>query len=146
MKRTGLVLSIMGVVAPAHAVQEVTLKDLPPLQPVQNCRYADGHYAAQNGPCPPDTTEVGLVAVTKPDGTLTFPPVTKPQVSDASAAKAGAGEKSSLQDFWISMAKWLGFALVVGLVAKFLKRSFFLWFVVGFIVRFVLVALNVISM
>lgn len=157
MKRINVVLAFMCVVAPAYGVQEVTLKDLPPLQPLHNCKDSNGHVAPQIEPCGPDTTEVSSVAVRKPDGTMTFLPLEKNQPTDTTADKSAASDSASkggqnigiknspLGDFWKRMAKWLGFAVVVGLVAKVLKQSFVLWLILGFVLRAILVALNVMA-
>ena len=53
--------------------------------------------------------------------------------------------KSPLGDFWKQMGKWLGFAIAVGLLAKLLKQSFALWLVLGFVLRMILVALNLMA-
>jgi hypothetical protein len=156
MKRMSVVFAFMCVIAPAHGVQEVTLKDLPPLQPLHFCKDSDGHVAPQNGPCGSDTTEVSSTYVRKPDGTTTFLPLEKKQATDTadkSAASDSASKddqntdvkKSPLGDFWKRMAKWLGFAIAVGLLAKFLKQSFVLWLILGFVLRAILVALNVMA-
>jgi hypothetical protein len=147
----------MCVVAPAHGVQEVTLKDLPPLQPLHYCKNSDGHVAPQSDPCGSDTTEVSSVAVRKPDGTLNYLPLEKQQATDSTADTSAASDTASkddrntdvknspLADFWKRIAKWLGFAIVVGLVAKLLKQSFVLWLILGFVLRALLVALNVMA-
>jgi hypothetical protein len=53
--------------------------------------------------------------------------------------------KSPLGDFWKQMGKWLGFAIVVGLLAKLLKQSFVLWLILGFVLRMILMALNIMA-
>jgi len=156
MKRMGVVLVFLCVIAPAYGVQEVTLKDLPPLQPLHWCKHSDGHVAAQNEPCGSDTTEVSSTATKSPDGTLNFHPLEKQQATDtadnSTASEPASKEdqhpdlkKSELGDFWKRMAKWLVFAIVVGLVAKLLKQSFVLWLILGFVLRALLVALNVMA-
>lgn len=156
MKRMSVVFAFMCVIAPAYGVQEVTLKDLPPLQPLHFCKDSDGHVAPQNGPCGSDTTEVSSVSVRKPDGTMTFLPLEKKQATDTADKSAGSDsaskddqntdvKKSPLGDFWKRMAKWLGFSIAVGLLAKFLKQSFVLWLILGFVLRAILVALNVMA-
>jgi len=157
MKRISVVFAFMCVGAPAYGVQEVTLKDLPPLEPLHYCKDSDGHVAPQSGPCGSDTTEVSSVAVRKPDGTLTFLPLEMKRPTDTTADKSAASDSASkedqnidvknspLGDFWKRMGKWLGFAVVVGLLAKFLKQSFVLWLILGFFLRAILVALNVMA-
>jgi hypothetical protein len=158
MKRISVVFAFMCVVAPAYGVQEVTLKDLPPLQPLHYCKDSNGHVAPQSEPCGSDTTEVSSVAARKPDGTMTYLPLEKNQaVTDTTADKSPASDSASkggqnigiknspLGDFWKRMAKWLGFAVVVGLLAKVLKQSFVLWLILGFVLRAILVALNVMA-
>lgn len=156
MKRIAVVFVFMCVIAPAHGVQEVTLKDLPPLQPLHLCKDSGGHVAGQIDPCGSDTTEVSSTMVRKPDGTTTFLPLQKEPATDTadnSAASDSASKvdqntdvkKSPLGDFWKRVAKWLAFAIAVGLLAKFLKRSFVLWLILGFVLRAILVALNVMA-
>jgi hypothetical protein len=156
VKWIGVVFVYMCVIAPAHGVQDVTLKDLPPLQPLHWCKYSDGHVTPQNEPCGSDTTEVSSVMVRGPDGTLTHLPLEEKRqtdTADKSAASDAASNEdqnsdvknSPLGDFWKRMAKWFGFALVVGLLAKLLKQSFVLWVILGFLLRAILVALNVIA-
>jgi hypothetical protein len=157
MRRSFVAFAFMCVIAPAFAVQEVTLQDLPPLQPLHYCKSSDGQVAAQRDPCGSDTTEVSSVAVRRPDGTLNYLPLEKQQSTDATADRSAASDSASrdvqnagvknspLGDFWKRMARWIGFALVVGLVAKLLKQSFVLWLVLGFVLRAILVALNVMA-
>jgi hypothetical protein len=87
---------------------------------------------------------------------MTFLPLENEQATDTadkSAATDSASKddhntevkNSPLGDFWKRMAKWLGFAVAVGLLAKFLKQSFVLWLVLGFVLRAILVALNVMA-
>ena len=48
---------------------------------------------------------------------------------------------------WCSggIAKWFGFAIVVGLLARLLKQSFVLWLILEFVLRALLVVLNVMA-
>lgn len=146
----------MCVFAPAYGVQEVTLRNLPPLQPLHFCKHADGHVAGQRDPCGSDATEVSSWSRRNPDGSVTYLPLEKRQAADA-AGKSAANDSASnddrntgatgspLGDFWKRMAKWLGFAVAVGLLAKLLKQSFALWLILGFVLRAILVALNVMA-
>ena len=97
MKRMGVVLVFLCVIAPAYGVQEVTLKDLPPLQPLHWCKHSDGHVAAQNEPCGSDTTEVSSTATKSPDGTLNFHPLEKQQATDTTD-NSTASESASKED------------------------------------------------
>ena len=146
----------MCAVAPAYGVQEVTLRDLPPLQPLHWCKHSDGHVAEQIEACGSDTTEVSSWMKRQPDGTMAHLSLEEGKAMDApgkaaatdSAAKDaqnGAVKKPPLDDFAYHMGKWFGFALVVGLVAKLFKKSFVLWLILGFVLRAVLVAMNVIA-
>jgi hypothetical protein len=152
MKRLGVVLVLMCAVAPAHGVQEVTLKDLPPLQPLKMCKHSDGQVIAQNEPCASDTTEVSGWTKRQPDGAVAHLSLEEGRQMDAavnnpaaSAAAAKDAQKAQLADFWKHMGKWVGFAVVVGLVAKFLRQSFLLWLILGFVLRALLVAVNVMA-
>jgi len=156
MKGIAVVLVFMCVIAPVYGGQEVTLKELPPLQPLHWCQDSSGHAAGQIDPCGPGTTEVSSTMVRKPDGTTTFLPLQKEpatDTADSSAASDSASivdqnsdvRKSPLGDFWRRVGKWLAFAIAVGLLAKFLKRSFILWVILGFVLRAILVALNVMA-
>jgi hypothetical protein len=156
MKRLGVVLAFVCAIAPAYGVQEVTLKDLPPLQPLKWCKHSDGQVIPQNEPCGSDTTEVSSWTKRQPDGTMAHLTLQEAQAMDAAnnpAATASTAkdapnadvQKAQLGDFWKHMGKWVGFAIVVGLVAKFLKQSFLLWLILGFVLRALLVALNVMA-
>jgi hypothetical protein len=148
MKRLSVVLVGLCLVAPAFGVQEVTLRDQPPLQPLHWCQHSDGQVAAQSEPCASDTTEVSSVSRRNADGTLThFPLGSKEAVElgDTRPAQNTDSKSPPLDDFPKRMGKWLGFAIVVGLVAKFLKQSFVLWLILGFVLRMILVALNIMA-
>jgi hypothetical protein len=156
MKWIGVVIACTCVIAPAYGVQDISLKDLPPLQPLHWCKYSDGHVAPQSEPCGTDTAEVSSVMVRRPDGTATHLSLEEKQPTDTaekSAARDVASKEdrnsdvknSPLGDFWKRMGKWFGFALVVGLLAKLLKQSFVLWLILGFLLRAILVALSVMA-
>lgn len=156
MKRMGALFAFLCVFAPAQAQQEVKLVDVPPLQPLHYCKHSDGQVAYQSEPCGSDTTEVSSVTERKSDGTVTWLPLEKKEAADATEKSVAAesaskddqhadAEKSPLSDFRKRIAKWLGFAVIVGLLAKLLKRSFILWSIFGFFLRAVLVAMNVMA-
>jgi hypothetical protein len=143
----------MCAIAPAYGVQEVTLKELPPLQPLHWCKHSDGHVADQVEPCASDTTEVSSWTERQPDGTMRHLSVEEGRALEADnklspsdrAAKEAQKKEAKLRDFWYHAGKWTGFAVLVGLVAKFLKQSFVLWLFLGFVLRAVLVGMNVIA-
>jgi hypothetical protein len=158
MKRRNLVIALMCAVAPAYGVQELTLREQPPLQPLHWCKYSDGHVAPQTEPCGSDTTEVSGVVERKPDGTRTYLPLDQNQAADTTTGNAPASESTSsndqnaavkespLGDFWKRMGKWLAFAIAIGLLGKLLlKQSLVLWTIVGFVLRMILVAVNVMA-
>ena len=159
MKRIAAILMMLGFALQVHAQQEVKLVDTPPLEPLRNCRHSDGTYVAQNAPCSADTTEVGLLRERKPDGSEDYMSLEKqkalvagqpgenhPEGKPEPAVKISPEEsKEIMKDFRVHMMKFLGFALVVAVIAKLLKRSFVLWFILGFVLRMVLVAANVIA-
>ncbi len=168
MKRIAAVLALLSAVlypfASAYAVQEVTLKDVPPLQPLHNCKHSDGTFAFQRDPCGSDMTEFSSIMHRNPDGTQAYLPLgatmndtpdtaSTPAPAAAPAASAPAvveplspeAKKAQMADFRKHIAKFLLFALVIAVVAKLLKRSFILWFILGFVLRMVLVAANVMA-
>ncbi len=89
--------------------------------------------------------------VRKPGGDLEYVPLAQANAAetlpDSSAAKAENPDESKqvMKDFRTRILKWLGFALAVAVVAKLLNRSFLLWFILGFVLRAVLVAANVMA-
>jgi hypothetical protein len=169
MKRVAAVLALLfAFLTPfvsAYAVQEVTLKDVPPLQPLHNCKHSDGTFAMQSDPCGSDMTEFSSIMQRNPDGTQTYLPLgatmenaatyaaSTPAPAEQPAASAPAAKeeltpeakKEIMGDFRKRMLKWLLFALAIAVVAKLLKRSFILWFILGFVLRMVLVAANVMA-
>ncbi len=158
MKRLSAILAMLCVSVSAYAVQEVTLKDTPPLEPIHYCKHADGNVLPQNGKCDSGDTDVGdAKAELQPDGhTVIYheapkeaPPIetNRPTIpaSGPSAEQDAASKGAIMHDARIRIAKWLGFAAVIGVLAKLLNRSFFLWFILGFVLRMVLVAANVMA-
>lgn len=151
MRKIAAVLALLGFMAQAHAVQEVKATQEAPLQPLHWCRHADGQTLAQRDECSSDQTEMSSVMVRKPGGDLEYVPLAQASapeaLPDSSAAKAENADESKqvMKDFRTRILKWLGFALAVAVVAKLLKRSFFLWFILGFVLRAVLVAANVMA-
>jgi hypothetical protein len=151
----GVVLAGMCGIAPAYGVQEVTLRELPPLQPLHWCKHSDGGVLPQREPCGSDTTEVSSVTERRPDGTVAYLPLEKPATTDGKPAASESASRAdqstgvvpnpSPVEFWKRMARWLGFAAVVGLWAKLFKRSFMVGLILGFVLRAVLVALNVMA-
>lgn len=155
MKRIVTTMAFMvfaGLMVSSLAVQEVTLRETPPLQPLHWCQGGDGNVNYQNEPCGAGTTEVSSIGHRGEDGKMHMEPLEKkdaPAVAVASASAPGnppaADSKAVMHDFWIRIAKWCGFALVVGLIGAVLKRSFILWFILGFILRMLLVAANLMA-
>jgi hypothetical protein len=163
MRKIGAVLAAMFITVSAHAVQTVTLQDVPPLKPLNWCKHADGTVAPQADPCGPGTTAVSSEVEISTEGEIKHlplegslapqpasqlktdnaAPANKPAGNSVAANQPNTGTHGSSADFWKSVGKWLGFAVVVGLLAKLLSKSFWSWFVVGLGVRAVLVALNV---
>ena len=152
MKRTVAVLAVLFAFESTYAVQELVLKDVPPLQPLHNCKHSDGHFAMQTDPCGSDSTEFSSIMQRNPDGTGTYLPlgatmndtpntantpdqVAKPEVSGKEVMEKG-------QESWL---KLLGFAFIFGIVAKLIGRSFWRWFFVGIVLHIILVSLNILS-
>lgn len=159
MKKFGMALALLGFMMQAHAIQEVKLQEVPPLKPLHWCKHTDGQTTSQIDPCGSDTTEVSSISQRQPDGRMEFEPLHKEDTSAASqsnaneqasassqaAASSPSDSKQVMKEFRMRMLKWLGFALAVAVIAKLLNRSFILWFVIGFVLRMVLVAANVIA-
>jgi hypothetical protein len=151
MRKFAVVLALLGFMAQAQAVQEVQARHDAPLQPLHWCRHADGQTLAQRDPCSADQTEMSSVMVRKPGGDLEYVPLDQASAPEpapeapAAAASSPEDAKEFMKDFRTRMLKWLGFALAVAVVAKLLKRSFVLWFILGFVLRAVLVAANVMA-
>ena len=133
-KLLGLILTLMCVAVPAFADQEPTSKDMLPLQRLHYCKHADGQIYTQREECGKDALEVIMEVEKKLNPNVTAIPLSDQQVTEI---------HSSRSEMWMRLLKWLGFALVFGIVAKVLNRSFFLWAFLGLIVRAVLVALHV---
>jgi len=158
MKRLGAALVFFCLAASAYAVQEVTLKDVPPLQPIHYCKHSDGNIQPQNGPCDSGDTDVGdAKAELQPDGhTIIYheaPQQAAPMETNRPTVFASSpilnqddhAPKMTLLEGWKHIGKWLLFAIVIGVLAKFTNRSFFLWLIIGFVLRAVLVAVNVMA-
>lgn len=136
MKRLGLALTFMCFIAPAFADQEPTAKDMLPLQRLHYCKHADGKIYTQREDCGKDALEVSMDVEKKLDPNATAIPLAEQQVTDI---------HESRREMWMRLAKWLGFGLVFGILAKFRNRSFFLWFILGLMLRAVLVAVHLVA-
>lgn len=150
MRKFALVLALLGFMVQAHAVQEVEATHQAPLQRLHWCQYENGETRAQRDPCSAGQTEMSSVMVRGSSGRLEYVPLDQAKASetesDASADTVEVtDEQEFMEDFRTRMIKWLGFALAVGAVAKLLNRSFVLWFILGFILRSVLVAANLMA-
>lgn len=84
-----------------------------------------------------------------PDGQPIFPgqdPQPAPNTQAAPNAQPAPDGKLLMKDFRWRALQWLGIAIVVGLIAKLLlSRSFWAWFLLGLLVRPMLVAFSVIN-
>lgn len=152
MKRIVAVLALLSAFESANAAQEVFLKDVPPLQPLHNCKHSDGTFAMQTDPCGAGTTEYSSIMQRNADGTGTYLPLgatmnDTPNTAStpAPAAKPAVSEKEIMEKGRKSWLKLLGFAFIFGIVAKLIGRSFWRWFFVGIVLHIILVALNLLS-
>lgn len=125
--------------------------------------WCKGSPSAQLEPCAPGMEErsaplnengtfagkpvEGSIVIDKP--TAPAPSSTEPVYAPADPAADADKEndkkkrdKETLKEGQASILKLLGFGLVFGLVAKVLGRSFWRWFVLGALLRIVLVSLN----
>lgn len=126
------------------------------------CTHANGNSYGQAEPCAPGTEagpkegtpmvnglapgrEVAGAAPAQP-ATATAAPVVAadaaqgaPPAAEASATPAGSDTMHSGR---MALLRYLAYGLVVGGVAKLFKRSFWRWFIVGFLLRVVLVSLD----
>ncbi len=150
MRRLFVILAAMLITTSAHAVQTVTLKDVPPLKPLNYCKHADGTIDMQRDDCGPDTTTVPAGTPLEPGPVPgTFKIATPPRNEAVEINKASNASKSqmfgNMGDALMHYGKIAGIALVVGVLAKLLGQSFWLWSILGLGVRELLVVLNVIS-
>lgn len=158
MKRTVAVLALLFAFESSYAIQELTLTDLPPLQPPHNCKHSDGHFAMQKDPCGSDSTEFSSIMQRNPDGTGTYLPLgatmndtpntaNLPNTANTPnpVAKSEVSDKDVMETGQKSWLKLLGFAFIFGIVAKLISRSFWRWFFVGIVLHIILVSLNILS-
>ncbi|MFZ6755855.1 hypothetical protein ACO0K9_01440 [Undibacterium sp. Ji50W] len=151
MKVIAAILFFICLNASAQGVPTLELKETPPLKPLNWCKGADGKSNPQREPCAPGTegTSVNTIEYEKPNSGQAPVAVVPAEVAAAQNTPASAPaidtQGVSKKDFWKHIGKLLGFALVIGLIGKFLKKSFFFWFILGLVLRVVLVALNVLS-
>ena len=159
MKKIAAILAVLAFALQAHAQQEIKLTDPPPLQPLHWCKHSDGRVMEQSDACGSDTTEVSSISERQPDGhmehlplgstmdsTSSQPAANTPVVKPAAEETVSPEEsKQIMKGARMHILKWAGFALVVAIIAKLLKRSFILWFILGGVLRMVLVAANVIA-
>jgi len=109
------------------------MKDLLPLQRLHYCKHRDGKIFTQREECGNEAYEVSMDVERKLDPNAVAQPLPIEQEAEI---------HNSRKEMWIRLAKWLGFALAVGIVAKILKQSFILWFILGLVLRTALVALH----
>jgi hypothetical protein len=139
----------------AQAVPTLELKELPPLKPLNWCKHADGHVRGQIEPCGPDTPAAssedtvrdalaGAAAGSAVDPLGTASPKS-PAASASESAQKAESDKLLMKGARKSLLKLLGFALVFGVIARLIGRSFVRWFLVGIVLHIVLVAMNVLS-
>ena len=116
------------------------------------CKHDNGAEYGQKDPCPPGmevrhSAAVNGVSEGLPVESATpspsEAPSSAPQVT--AVAPAAADDKDTLKQAQVAWLRYLGWALVFGIVAKLFKKSFFLGFFLGFILRIVLVAADLVK-
>lgn len=121
------------------------------------CNHANGSQNWQKSPCDAGmelrtgrVKEGGMIVEDSPSPPIHGgPEVTPLPVEQQSAVTEPEAPPKTDQEILhegnMSILKLLGFGLIFGAVAKWLKRSFWGWFVFGVVLRFLLVAANVMS-
>jgi len=153
MKKIAWMLGLLCLGASAWAIPEVTLKELPPLTPLNWCEDANGVKRGQVEPCGPGTTPTDSWITPKPalrggasgaaEGFASAPqPAAPAVVSEEQAVR----DKQATKGIQKTLLKLLGLALLAGLVAKLLGQPFLRGFVVGVGLSIGLVVLNVVSL
>lgn len=143
VKKLATLLALACLPLVAHAIPELTLQEIPPLERIKYCKGSDGQTRGQNGgECPAGTEDV-----TKPDP---FARKEAPAQAPAEPAVSSTPPKISqqkqdeLQKKANSITlKWLVVAFVFGIIGKLMKKSFVLWFILGAIFHIILVAANI---
>lgn len=167
MKRILAVFALLAFNAHAQ-VHKLELKNYPDLKTYHECKDTDGKIRRTADPCeswetledqfkaPKDAhDELDDLVKNRPDLKAKLDKLD--QEDNASATKKSTKENKSesekqteekqLNKQWRkSMMKLIGFAVLLGLLAKLIGRSFIRWFIVGIVAHFLLVALNVISL
>jgi hypothetical protein len=122
MKRICAALVGMALGLSVHAVQEVKLKDVPPLTPLNWCTDANGVTKSQIEPCGIGQTvgsSISTVQYEKKGGDpIPAAAPAKAQEPAAMEAKGGA-----LGDFWTKWGKWIALGLAGFFVLKWFRRS-----------------------
>ncbi|MFZ6873307.1 hypothetical protein ACO0LF_14730 [Undibacterium sp. Di27W] len=121
------------------------------------CKHSDGSQFWQSTTCDPGmeletgrVNEKGLIdsdAVAKPQINIPLPTPAEPAVEKNTAASTAdvGSDKDVLKQANKSLLKLFGFGLFFGIIAKLTGRSFILWTLIGLFTRFMLVALNLLS-
>lgn len=119
------------------------------------CKHDNGAEYGQKDPCPPGTevrsskaidgtSEGQRVQSAAPDAPAEAP-TSATEVSVAEPAATTPDNQDALKRGQMAWLRYLGWALVCGIIAKLFKKSFFLGFLLGFILRIVLVAAAVVE-
>ncbi|MFZ6734764.1 hypothetical protein ACO0LG_22765 [Undibacterium sp. Ji42W] len=152
MKKISIIFTLIcsATSAQAFQVHDLKLNNVPPLKPLNTCKSANGTTRDQIEPCGPGETAItGYVEVGGSDNASKPLPNNEVQITSSESKteaknEPGTGNQSDQKaNFWKRLGKLLGFAFVAGIVATFFKRSFFLGFILGLVLRLSLVALNI---
>jgi hypothetical protein len=120
MKKLCAGLFFMCATASAQ-VQEVELKELPPLKPLNWCTDSNGATHGQIEPCGPGTTVGSSISTAKPNISQKDPmPIAAPKTDKTVLNNEFNGETQD--SFWKHWGKWFGLAIVLGLLFKWLRR------------------------
>ncbi len=129
-------------------------------QKVYLCKGDDSSAHWQTESCPPGTEirtsqtiegKNGLIENSQVSSPINMAPPAETVAASTPTAQQVTGDdaensgKDVLKTGQLALLKTLAFGLVFGLIAKFMGRSFWGWFVVGVAVNIALVAANVIS-
>lgn len=120
--------------------------DIQPVTPPKYwCKYANGMVGPQNVPCGPDAVAIPSGVVLNEAEVSQATPAGITKAIDSEVNKNKSQMFGKMGDGLKHYGEIAGIALIVGLLAKLLGQSFWLWSILGLGVRYILVALNVIG-
>jgi hypothetical protein len=120
MKKLCAGLFFMCAAASAQ-VQEIELKELPPLKPLNWCTDSNGATHGQIEPCGPGTTVGSSISTAKLNGRHDDSVPIATLKSDT-AVLNNEPNSDAQNSAWRSWGQWIGLAIVLGFLFKWLRR------------------------